>query len=117
MTRPLRAYLGLLLALAIALTGHSAGAMRGSGAAAGQMVICTGTGPLVVYTDAEGRPVPPPHICPDCVMQPLDAVAAMPALLLPVQLAASPAARTPEPARPRGSAPRHVHARAPPAAG
>lgn len=34
---------------------------------AGQMVICTGIGPVTVYVDDEGQPTGPPHICPDCL--------------------------------------------------
>ena len=41
---------------------------RGASAATGQMVICTGTGPVVVYIDDEGQPTAAPHICPDCVL-------------------------------------------------
>lgn len=78
----LRLYLGLFLALAVALTGHSAAARQGMRDAAGQMVICTGLGPEVIYVDSEGQPVQPPHSCPDCVMHLLDAVA--PPATLPV---------------------------------
>ena len=79
-----RRYLGLILALAVALTAHNAAALQGSRDAAGQMVICTGTGPVVVYMDSEGQPMPPPHSCPDCVMHLLDAVAPSPAIAAPV---------------------------------
>lgn len=37
--------------------------------AVGQMVICTGFGATVLYTDADGQPTSAPHLCPDCVMQ------------------------------------------------
>ena len=39
------------------------------------MVICTGSGPLMVYVDADGNPVQAPHICPDCVLNLLAAIA------------------------------------------
>jgi hypothetical protein len=31
------------------------------------MVICTGAGPVTVYTDANGQPTSAPHVCPDCL--------------------------------------------------
>ncbi|WP_417243348.1 hypothetical protein [Celeribacter sp.] len=36
--------------------------------AAGAMVLCTGTGPVTVLMNADGAPVGPPKICPDCTM-------------------------------------------------
>ena len=67
--------------LGIAAYGDaSAMAMRD---AAGQMVICTGTGPVTIYVDAEGRPAAPPHPCPDCISLTLDAGLAAPRLLYP----------------------------------
>ncbi|MBY6057345.1 hypothetical protein [Leisingera daeponensis] len=84
MTRILRICFGLLLALTVTLTAHSAAARQGERDAAGQMVICTGTGPVTIYVDSGGRPVKPPHSCPDCVMHALDAVAQPAGLLLPV---------------------------------
>jgi hypothetical protein len=84
MTRILRIWLGLFLALTVALTAHSAAARQGERDAAGQMVICTGTGPATIYVDSDGQPVKPPHNCPDCVMHVLDAVAQHAGLMLPV---------------------------------
>lgn len=76
MMQRLRIYVGIFLSLTVVLTAHSAAAMRGAQDAAGQMVICTGTGPVAIYVDSEGQPVPTPHYCPDCVMHLLDAAAA-----------------------------------------
>ncbi|UWQ92788.1 hypothetical protein QEZ52_08660 [Aliisedimentitalea scapharcae] len=59
--------LALTLTLSLVATGHSAASMRTMSDATGQMVICTGTGPEIVYVDAEGQPTSPPHICPECV--------------------------------------------------
>lgn len=39
---------------------------RGASDAAGQMVLCTGTGPVTVYMDETGAPTQAPHFCPDC---------------------------------------------------
>ncbi|WP_424984439.1 hypothetical protein [Microbulbifer sp. S227A] len=32
---------------------------------AGQIELCTGSGPIMVYVDEAGAPVGPPHLCPD----------------------------------------------------
>lgn len=116
MTPVLRRYLGLFLALAFALTAHSAAAAQGGRDAAGTMVICTGMGAAVVYVDAEGQPVPAPHYCPDCMMHVLDAVVPPAALPAPGGYAAARAA-VDIPVL-LGAAPRlRASARAPPAAG
>lgn len=112
----LRKYLGLFLALAVALTAHSAAAAQGSRDASGQMVICTGTGPTVIYVDDNGQPTKPPHYCPDCVMQLLVAVADVMTLRAPD--AVSMAERPTAPALPQhGGSPLRATARAPPLAG
>ncbi|EBA15489.1 hypothetical protein RSK20926_14766 [Roseobacter sp. SK209-2-6] len=73
MRSTLRTYLALVLALVMTLTGHAAASMQvGGQAAVGQMVLCTGSGPVVVYTDSDGQPTPPPHHCPDCVLSVLE---------------------------------------------
>lgn len=111
----LRLYLGLFLAFAVALTAHSAAARQGERDAAGQMVICTGTGAVTVYVDSEGQPVKPPHSCPDCVMHVLDAVGQPAGLVLPLESCSTVAAG-------QAGSPASVHtvleatARAPPAA-
>jgi len=64
----LRSLISLLLALMLALTSQSMALARGASAATGQMVLCMGTGPVVVYTDAEGQPTSAPHICPDSAL-------------------------------------------------
>lgn len=56
---------GLIMAALIVLTAQSAAVARTMPDATGQMVICTGTGPVMVYVDEEGAPTAPPHICPD----------------------------------------------------
>lgn len=42
--------------------------VRGASAAAGQIVICSGTTTEIVFVDAEGMPTEAPHFCPDCVV-------------------------------------------------
>ncbi|MGB7319535.1 MAG: hypothetical protein WBC85_16345 [Planktotalea sp.] len=60
--------LGACMALVIALTAQSAAVARTMPDAAGQMVLCTGTGPMMVYFDENGEPTAPPHLCPDCAL-------------------------------------------------
>lgn len=60
--------LGCFLAVVIALTAQSAALARTMPDAAGQMVLCTGTGPVMVYFDEDGAPTAAPHLCPDCAL-------------------------------------------------
>ena len=71
----LRTYLAISLALMLALTGQSMAVARGSTGPAGQMVLCTGTGPVMVYVDENGAPTGPPVFCPDYAQTLLTAVA------------------------------------------
>ncbi len=64
----LRSYLAAFLVFALVVTSHSMAQARGMTDAQGQMVICTGTGPITVLVDAEGRPVERSHVCPECAM-------------------------------------------------
>ncbi|MEM0948858.1 MAG: hypothetical protein AAGK37_15770 [Pseudomonadota bacterium] len=64
----LRSSLAFALAIALILGAVSNGAGRGQADAAGILVICTGHGTVKIYVDAEGEPVPAPHICPDCAL-------------------------------------------------
>lgn len=85
MAQVMRIYLALGLALVMVLTGHAAAAMKGGNAAVGQMVLCTGSGPVTVYTDSEGQPVEAPHHCPDCILHLLDAANLTGGLGLPLR--------------------------------
>ncbi|WP_254429185.1 MULTISPECIES: hypothetical protein [unclassified Ruegeria] len=62
------------LSLLVTLTGQGFAVSRGVDAAVGQMVLCTGSGPVVVYVDAEGQPTQAPHFCPDFALTVLGAV-------------------------------------------
>jgi len=75
MTLHFRSYLTLFLALAVTLTAHSAGALQGMRDATGQIVICSGSGPQVIYVDSDGQPARVPHDCPDCITPGMDALA------------------------------------------
>lgn len=82
MTKTLRSYLGIALALMMAFTGQSMAVARGTPSASGQIVLCTGTGPISVLVDENGQPVGKPHICPDCALSFFDVLAEQPALSL-----------------------------------
>ncbi|WP_170761852.1 hypothetical protein [Ruegeria lacuscaerulensis] len=66
--------LPLALSLLVILTGQGVAASRGVDSVVGQMVLCTGTGPVVVYMDSEGQPAQAPHFCPDYALSLLGAV-------------------------------------------
>lgn len=58
-------YIGVLLVVMVALTGQAMAVARGASGPTGQIELCTGSGPVMVYVDESGAPVGPPHICPD----------------------------------------------------
>ncbi|WP_254437997.1 hypothetical protein [Ruegeria arenilitoris] len=75
MKAALNRFLPIALSLLVFLTGQGVAASRGMDRAVGQMVLCTGSGPAVVYMDAEGQPTHPPHFCPDYALTLLGAIA------------------------------------------
>lgn len=74
MTRQHRSIFALALALLLVLTAQSMAVARGMPGAAGSVVLCTGTGPVTILTDAEGQPVGHAHVCPDCTLSLIVAV-------------------------------------------
>ena len=64
----LRAYLGIALALVMVLAGQALAVARAAPDAAGQIEICTGSGPVTVIVDADGQPTGATHICPECAL-------------------------------------------------
>src|SRR6056297_1935912 len=70
-----RAYLAFALAFVLTFTGQSMALARTAPDPAGQMVLCTGSGPVTVLLDAEGQPTGAVHVCPDCTLSLLAAVA------------------------------------------
>ena len=68
--------LAVSLALLIAVTSQHMALARGmSTDVAGQVILCTGQGVTTVAVDAQGNPVGPVHICPDCALSFMDTVA------------------------------------------
>ena len=65
MRRILHSYLAIALSLMLVFTGQSLAVARGMPGPSGQMVICTGQGPVMISVDADGNPAGAPHICPD----------------------------------------------------
>lgn len=65
MKHRVRIYLALALSLMLVVTGQGMAVARGMRGPAGQMVICTGSGPVMVSVDEKGQPTGPAHICPD----------------------------------------------------
>ena len=63
------------LALLLALTGQSMAAARGAPDPSGQMVICSGSGPVAPDAGHDSQPAEPPPYCPDCALHVLDGVA------------------------------------------
>ncbi len=74
----LRPLAGLLLALVLSLTAQSMAVARGAAPATGVMVLCLGGTVQPVLVDESGAPVAPRHICPDCALSLLLAVAETP---------------------------------------
>ena len=61
--------LTLTLALLIAVTSQQMAMVRAvTKDAQGQVILCTGQGPMMVTLDAQGNPIGPVHICPDCAL-------------------------------------------------
>ena len=58
-----------LLILAVAMTAVSVGHAHGQPRAVGEIVICTGHGPVTIAVDADGQPTQANHLCPDCVVK------------------------------------------------
>jgi len=68
--------LSFMLALLIAVTSQQMAVARAvTTDAAGQFILCTGQGVVTVTLDANGGPVAPAHICPDCALNILDVAA------------------------------------------
>jgi len=68
MMRFLRDTCGMVLATLIVITALHVGAARGQAQVAGSIVLCTGSGPVIVTVDADGQPTGHAKTCPDCVM-------------------------------------------------
>jgi len=108
-----RAITTLGLCLFLAATSVTLAVARGAPGPAGVMVICTGEGLEEVTVDANGKPMAPPHVCPDCL---LALHAAAPRDPLPAPRDACTTARNPFSDASHATAPQRpaMQARAPP---
>lgn len=84
MTRHSLRALGLCLLLA--LTSLTMAAARGAAQPVGQIVLCTGAGPVSVPVDATGKPTGPSHLCPDCLPALLAGASSTPDAARPLRL-------------------------------
>ena len=64
----LRSYLAVMLSLMLVQTGSAMAQARMMNPATGEMVLCTGNGPVAVPVDAQGQPTGKSHVCPDCAL-------------------------------------------------
>jgi hypothetical protein len=71
-----RISLAALAAVALILTGSVAMQMRAAPGPAGQIIICTGQGPVSIQVGPDGQPTGAVHICPECMLHGLNAVLA-----------------------------------------
>lgn len=75
MIRFFRYGMAALLVALLTLTGLSLASERGVARIAGQIILCTGHGPVAVWVDAEGQPVDKTALCPDQTLSLLGAIA------------------------------------------
>jgi hypothetical protein len=59
---------GFLIVLMLMTSGAMASARSVNNDATGTMVLCTGVGTVKVLIGADGAPVRPSHLCPECAM-------------------------------------------------
>ncbi|MBK0326514.1 hypothetical protein I5535_04320 [Rhodobacteraceae bacterium F11138] len=77
-------YTGFGLILLLLLTSESMAVARGAPGPGGQIELCTGTGPVMVYVDENGAPIGAPHVCPDYALTLLACIATPDSAPLPV---------------------------------
>lgn len=109
----MRLAFSLVLALMLALTSQSMAVARGAAAATDKITLCTGTGPMAVYVDAEGNPTQAPHLCPDSTLHVVFDVDP-PRADVPLDIVLHRAASLPAVDAPRVVAPVRPPSRAPP---
>ncbi len=72
----MRRLISLCAVLLLVLTAQQMAMARGQTTdVTGQVILCTGNGIVTVTLDAQGKPAGPAHICPDCALSFVLAVA------------------------------------------
>lgn len=71
----LRSLIAIALALLVTVTSQEMAILRGQTGAVGTTVLCIGEVAVEVAVDADGKPVGPRHICPDCALNVIVALA------------------------------------------
>ncbi len=71
----LRSLIAVALALLVTVTSQEMAILRGQTGAVGTAVLCIGEVAVEVAVDADGKPVGPRHICPDCALNVIVALA------------------------------------------
>lgn len=71
-----RLLLAGLMSLLVMATGQGLAMARGAPEATGRVEICSGHGPVMLYTDAQGQPTAPPEYCPENALTLLHLIAA-----------------------------------------
>ncbi|MEM7318819.1 MAG: hypothetical protein AAF408_07330 [Pseudomonadota bacterium] len=113
MLHRVRIPVAIALSLLVMLTGQAMAQARGMDMAVGQIVICSGTGPVIIFVDETGQPTQAPQYCPDYVIGVLGAVA-LPEAALTDAPGTGDASPGPEPATLWWADPFAILARAPP---
>ena len=75
-----RHILGYMLGLLIVVTGQAAAVAHAAPGPMGQIELCTGAGPVMVYLDEDGQPTGPPVYCPDFALSLILALADQPVI-------------------------------------
>ena len=71
MTELFRCFLPYALSFLVTFTGKGLAASRVMDRAVGQIGLCTGNGPVMVYADEDGQPTREPHYLPELRIQPI----------------------------------------------
>jgi len=66
-------FLTAMIALSLVVSGQAIALAKGASPATGYMVLCTGHGTVILFTDENGDPTATPHLCPDCTLATLTA--------------------------------------------
>lgn len=75
MRHRVRSYLALALTCLLVFTGQAMAVARGMPLPVDQIVICSGSGPVMIHVDADGQPTGSAHLCPENALGLIQALA------------------------------------------